>query len=294
MLSTFSEQYLTICSSVTCLTPTTGSVNLLYTSTVSYTHLPSGAYVIAADAGYNRLRDFGVRPDLAVGDFDSMGAPPDDVPVVRHPAEKDDTDMLLAVREGFARGFSRCYLFGGTGGRIDHTLANLQTLAFIAERGGVGFLFGDDWTAAAVKNGTLGFPAGLSGTVSVFALGSPAPVSYTHRTGSSRRRRAAARCLTSISTTSTRCAGCSARRRRFPSARGRCSPRAPTDVYKRQWPYRRRCGFRCSPRGWRPCPSFFRGWLQVLLMISFPLTLSVCIMIYYFAFYPAHPYCSRR
>lgn len=41
-------------------------------------------------------------------------------------------------------------------------------------RGGVGFLFGDDWTAAAVKNGTLGFPAGLSGTVSVFALGSPA------------------------------------------------------------------------------------------------------------------------
>lgn len=136
--------------------------------------LPSGAYVIAADAGYNRLRDFGVRPDLAVGDFDSMGAPPDDVPVVRHPAEKDDTDMLLAVREGFARGFSRFCLFGGTGGRIDHTLANLQTLAFIAERGGVGFLFGDDWTAAAVKNGTLGFPAGLSGTVSVFALGSPA------------------------------------------------------------------------------------------------------------------------
>ena len=50
--------------------------------------LPSGAYVIAADAGYNRLRDFGVRPDLAVGDFDSMGAPPDDVPVVRHPGRR--------------------------------------------------------------------------------------------------------------------------------------------------------------------------------------------------------------
>ena len=60
------------------------------------------------------------------------------------------------------------------GGRLDHTLANLQTLAFIAERGGIGYLIGKGFTAAAVRNGTLCFPAGMTGTISVFALGEPA------------------------------------------------------------------------------------------------------------------------
>ncbi len=139
-----------------------------------FTRVPDGAYIIAADAGYARLCASGVKPDLVVGDFDSLDAPPTGIPVVRHPVEKDDTDMLLAVREGFSRGFSHFYLFGGMGGRLDHTLANLQTLAFIAERGGIGYLIGKGFTAAAVRNGTLCFPAGMTGTISVFALGEPA------------------------------------------------------------------------------------------------------------------------
>ncbi len=112
-------------------------------------------------------------PTLPSGDFDSMGAPPDDVPVVRHPAEKGRHRYAAGRPRGVCARFSRFYLFGGTGGRIDHTLANLQTLAFIAERAASASCSGTT-DRRSRKNGTLGFPAGLSGTVSVFALGSPA------------------------------------------------------------------------------------------------------------------------
>ena len=86
------------------------------------------ALVIAADGGLRHLEDQGLRPDLIVGDFDSLGRAPQGDNVLRHPVEKDDTDMLLAVRMGLDRGYGTFVLYGGLGGRLDHTLANLQTL----------------------------------------------------------------------------------------------------------------------------------------------------------------------
>ena len=133
-----------------------------------------GDWILAADGGLRHLQALALEPTGILGDFDSLGYTPQGPQVDRFPVEKDDTDMLLAVREGFLRGFSHFYLFGGMGGRLDHTLANLQTLAFIAERGGIGYLIGKGFTAAAVRNGTLCFPAGMTGTISVFALGEPA------------------------------------------------------------------------------------------------------------------------
>ncbi|HWQ59183.1 MAG TPA: thiamine diphosphokinase [Clostridia bacterium] len=131
-----------------------------------------GDLVVAADAGYLRLN--GVKPDLVVGDFDSLGFVPEGEGVVRHPARKDDTDTLLAVRLGLARGCRTFAILGGLGGRLDHTLANIQTLAYLSARGARGCLVGAEETALMLDGGSIRFAAGLSGAISVFAYGAPA------------------------------------------------------------------------------------------------------------------------
>ena len=131
--------------------------------------LDGRCFLIAADGGYGQLKQWGMSPHLAVGDFDSLGRVPEDVEVVRHPVRKDDTDMMLAVQEGLARGCGRFLIYGGLGGRLDHTLANLHILAFLARKHIPAFLLGPDAAITAVCNGTLSFPAGYRGTLSLFA-----------------------------------------------------------------------------------------------------------------------------
>ena len=126
-------------------------------------------FVIAADKGYEALEAYGVPPDLVVGDFDSMAEPAGVAHLVRLPKEKDETDTMAAVRLGQARGYRRFHIFGGTGGRFDHTLANLQLLAWLSRRGEEGRLYGPDWTAAAITGGTLEFGPEHRGMISVFA-----------------------------------------------------------------------------------------------------------------------------
>lgn len=131
-----------------------------------------GDLVIAADGGYAQLN--GIRPDLVVGDFDSLGYVPDGEEIVRHPVEKDDTDTMLAARLGLARGYRRFVLLGGVGGRLDHTLANIQTLAFLRENGARAALLGEAETITFLQNESLHFRAGLDGTISVFCFGETA------------------------------------------------------------------------------------------------------------------------
>lgn len=132
------------------------------------------ALVIAADQGLRHLEAAGIAPDLTVGDFDSLGTVPAGPNVIRHPVEKDDTDMMLAVKTGLSRGCRLFVLYGGVGGRLDHTYANLQTLAYLSEHGARGYLLGDGFVATAWKDGALDFPAGLAGPVSVFCPGEKA------------------------------------------------------------------------------------------------------------------------
>jgi thiamine pyrophosphokinase len=131
-----------------------------------------GDLVIAADGGYAHMG--GIKPDLVVGDFDSLGYVPEDEQVVRHPAEKDDTDTMLAARIGIERGYRAFVLLGGVGGRLDHTLANIQTLAFLRKNGARAALIGDGETITLLHNESLRFRAGLSGIVSVFSYGATA------------------------------------------------------------------------------------------------------------------------
>ena len=127
-------------------------------------------FVIAADGGLRHTEKLGIRPNEILGDFDSLGFTPTGANVF--PVEKDDTDAMLAVRRGLELGYREFLLYGSLGGaRLDHTVANFQTLQFLCDRGAFGCLVGVETNAAVVKNGSIAFPAGRSGTVSVFCLG---------------------------------------------------------------------------------------------------------------------------
>ena len=129
----------------------------------------SGDYVIAADRGFDSLVAYGVNPDLAVGDFDSLGHRPNHPNVIQLPAEKDDTDMVYAIRKGLELGYRRFILLGGVGGRLEHTRGNLQLLDWLTLHGAQGFLAGEKTVATCLRDGKkITFPAAMEGYLSVF------------------------------------------------------------------------------------------------------------------------------
>ena len=127
-------------------------------------------FVIAADGGLEAARRLGITPHLIVGDFDSLGHIPVGENVRRLPVEKDETDVAAALRMGMAAGYLCFCIYGGTGGREDHTLANLQLLHRLAKEGGQGFLVGNGFIRTVIVNKGMQIAPQNSGTVSVFSL----------------------------------------------------------------------------------------------------------------------------
>ena len=137
--------------------------------------IPNDALVIAADGGLRHTQTLGISPDVILGDFDSLGYVPADSRVF--PVEKDDTDAMLAVRLGLRRGCDWFELYGAMDGpRLDHTVANFQTLAYLATHGARGVLIGRDYIAAVLKDEAISFPAEAEGILSLFCLGASAEV----------------------------------------------------------------------------------------------------------------------
>jgi len=145
----------------------------------------AGDYIIAADGGFVSLTFRRTFPDLLVGDFDSIRQ--DYLPeyietmtaeskVIRTPTEKDDTDMMLAVKQGLERGYKEFIINGGLGGRLDHTLANIQTLVYLTQQGAAGLLVGREVFITAVKNNAVKLVPNEAGnsTVSIFCAGDKA------------------------------------------------------------------------------------------------------------------------
>ena len=128
------------------------------------------AFYIAADAGYLTMRNAGIKPDLLIGDFDSLGAAlPEGVPVITLPVEKDVTDTDAAAAEGIRRGGTDFTFYGVLGGRPDHSLANLSLLARLSQQGYAARAYGAGFEITAITNGRLSFPAGRRGAAAVFS-----------------------------------------------------------------------------------------------------------------------------
>ena len=126
--------------------------------------------IVCADGGYRHLEPLGLCADLILGDFDSAPRPETDAEVLTFPVEKDDTDMLLAVKEGLRRGCRSFLMFGGTGGRFDHTYANLQTLLYAEKHGASAALADAENFMFLLKNDTAYIEKNEGENVSVFAF----------------------------------------------------------------------------------------------------------------------------
>lgn len=128
---------------------------------------------IAADGGVVHCAQIGRTPDVILGDFDSLGYVPQGAQVF--PVEKDDTDVMLAIRHGLRAGYREFLIYGGMEGkRLDHTVANLQALAFLRAENARGYLIGRKQVATVIEKETAVFSADATGILSVFCLGKDA------------------------------------------------------------------------------------------------------------------------
>ena len=129
-----------------------------------------GDFLLAADGGLRHLQKLNLPPHGIIGDFDSLGYTPSGAEVF--PVEKDDTDAMLAARKGLELGYREFVFYGSLDGkRLDHTIANFQTLQFLADHGATAYLVGKDYLVTVIHEETLKFPAQAEGILSLFCLG---------------------------------------------------------------------------------------------------------------------------
>lgn len=141
-------------------------------------------YVIAVDGGLSYCGILNVEPDKIIGDFDSVSEKEkeairslqEQVPglVMELPVEKDDTDMLAALKYGLELGYTDFRIYAGTGGRFDHTLANIQCLLYLKNHGTTGYLVDGTGMILVIQNEAVHFRKELEGYLSLFSLGKEA------------------------------------------------------------------------------------------------------------------------
>lgn len=154
-------------------------------NTAGLKHIPiTNELVIAVDGGLGYCRTLDIEPDIILGDFDS--AEEEDFSIIRGwsedkpdsvitlPCEKDDTDTIAAVKLGFEKGCTEFELYGAMGGRMDHYVANLQTLFYIKHHGGNAKMIDGSGETFIIENETVNFDELETGTISLFAFGGKA------------------------------------------------------------------------------------------------------------------------
>lgn len=140
-------------------------------------YIQPDTFIITADAGYSACTRCGFSPNLLVGDFDSQAAPKTDTPTITLNPIKDDTDTADALQQAIQRGFRHIVLFGATGGRLDHTYANLDLCALAAGQGAELLIVDNHHKIFALKEETVTIDGDKSKFVSVFAVGGPCVLS---------------------------------------------------------------------------------------------------------------------
>lgn len=145
---------------------------------------PEKDYVIAVDGGIMYCQILSVEPDLLLGDFDSVNgewaqaveeiekqAPEK---VLRLFPEKDDTDLYAALKKGLEMEYRDFRIYGATGGRLEHTLANIQSLMFLKRQGATGYIMDGNGMILVLENETVSFRKEMEGYLSVFSMGKEA------------------------------------------------------------------------------------------------------------------------
>ncbi|MBQ6000308.1 MAG: thiamine diphosphokinase [Clostridia bacterium] len=116
-------------------------------------------FLICADAGLLNAQKYGFKPDLTMGDFDSLEGGEASVvgEKLNFLVEKDDTDTMLGIKEGISRGYRRFLLYGSLGGRLDHSLANIMSLRYLLDEGARGWIMSEENCVTLLQNGSMTF-----------------------------------------------------------------------------------------------------------------------------------------
>jgi thiamine pyrophosphokinase len=137
---------------------------------------PAPRLIIAADGGIRHVYAHGLRPDLVVGDMDSAShdllarAERDGAHIVRHPIDKDETDLELALLAAAARGCDPIRMLGALGNRLDQTLGNVYLLALPDLRGRDTRLIDGQQSAWVVRPGVHAIVGEPGDTLSLIPL----------------------------------------------------------------------------------------------------------------------------
>lgn len=143
-------------------------------------NLDNECYVICADSGYNKAVSAGIRPNLVIGDFDSItGEMPSECEIISASPQKDDTDTLLAVKTALSREYEEIILAGACSGRTDHTLANIATLLYIKKQGAACRIIGDENKVYALTEESLVLNPEQDAYLSVFSVSEKSSVSIS-------------------------------------------------------------------------------------------------------------------
>ncbi|MEG1782834.1 MAG: thiamine diphosphokinase [Oscillospiraceae bacterium] len=130
-------------------------------------------FIICADRGWLNAKSQGVKADMIVGDFDSSQKPQgESAQLTVLPIEKDDTDTYYIARYILENHFTDVLMCGVTGGkRIEHTIANIQTLIFFAQNNINATIMDGYSTIIAIQNGKIKLPAMADKFFSIFSMG---------------------------------------------------------------------------------------------------------------------------
>lgn len=131
----------------------------------------TNAYIIACDKGYSYAQRMNIIPHVIIGDFDSLDEPETgNIPVIKLPVEKDDTDTMYAIKHAFEKGYTDITVLCALGGQLDHQIANLQSMAYVATHGGTCRILSEKNNAFTFTGGSVSVPKTEHANLSLFSL----------------------------------------------------------------------------------------------------------------------------
>ena len=132
------------------------------------TEFLADSVVYGADKGFYLAHSLGIKCDVVLGDFDSSKKPKRD-DVLLFPVEKDDTDLMLAIRHAFDNGLKDFQVYGAMGGSADHLIGNIQALGYIVSHDGSAVIIGDNDRITLLPAGKYSFKKREGYQLSLFA-----------------------------------------------------------------------------------------------------------------------------
>ena len=129
-------------------------------------------YVIACDKGVEYASKLGVEPDFILGDFDSYNGTINlqSANVQSFPIQKDDSDTMLGIKHALSLGYTHITIVCALGGRMDHTLANIQSMNYVAAHGGICEIISDSEHLVSFTGPVIEIPCKAGYSLSLFVL----------------------------------------------------------------------------------------------------------------------------